>query len=385
MTQHVIQKLEELSEVLQRFERDALFIVADLDAYEASGAKHRLTPLLRDYTVELFGVTEPNPKIEHVQAGVTLLRRFPQALVLAIGGGTAIDTAKSICYCAAQPSGKLDLENADLLRLFGRVLPRTVPLVAVPTTAGTGSEATHFAVLYVDGIKHSIAHPSLTPDAVVLDATLTASLPPSVTASSGLDAVAQAIESLWSVYANDDSIAAAEKALHLGLKHIEAAVHRPTLVDREAMLQAANLAGLAINVSRTTAPHALSYSLTSRHGIPHGIAVAICLAPFLRFNGLATRSDVAHPGGIDSLRASIARIAAAFEVSPGAPYVMDQVAWRWKQLLDRLDCPTRLSECGIRYAEELEWIVRSINQQRLRNNPRVVSESDLQQIVHEMA
>jgi alcohol dehydrogenase class IV len=182
--------------------------------------------------------------------------------ILAIGGGSVIDLAKAVIYNCIESS-----------------LP--VPFFAVaPTTAGSGTEATHFAVLYKERKKISIVHPSLLPVFVILDPVLTYSLPAYQTAASGMDALAQAIESYWNVNATKESKEYAAEAILLWRDFFEKAVVSPEPINREKILFAAHLAGKAIDITRTTGPHALSYYLTANHTIPHGQAVALFLPMF---------------------------------------------------------------------------------------------------------
>ena len=184
-------------------------------------------------------------------------------------------------------------------------------MIAIPTTAGTGSEATHFAVVYVDGEKYSLAHPYLVPAYAVIDPLLTYSLPAGVTAASGLDAFCQAIESIWAVGATDVSHTFATEAARLAVQHLRAAVQNPTDTARAGMCRAAHLSGKAINISKTTAPHALSYVLTAEYGLAHGVAVALTLAPMLQYNAQVTAIDCADPRSAIAEETTMKRILVA--------------------------------------------------------------------------
>ena len=152
--------------------------------------------------------------------------------------------------------------------------------MCIPTTAGTGSEATHFAVIYVDGKKKSIASQQLLPDVVILDPQLTDNMPAYVSACSGFDALSQAIESYWSRAATPLSQLYAAMAIEVLLVELPQAVNSNSRLARDKMQMAANWAGKAINISKTTAPHAMSYVITQEFGIPHGHAVALTLGKF---------------------------------------------------------------------------------------------------------
>ena len=385
MSQEHFTQIEDIAIVLQRASPHQLFLVADPNAYVQSGAEKRLAPFLAHHQTRCFSDFEANPKIRDVEKALELFADDREATVIAIGGGTAIDIAKLVCCFSAQDTELLKSQAWRLASDTSRMAGKPRPLIAIPTTAGTGSEATSFAVLYVNQTKHSVSHPSLLPNVVIADPTLTHSLPPNITASTGLDAVSQAIESMWSIRSTEDSIALADQALKLGLSHLETAVLAPTPTSRAAMMQAAHLAGRAINISRTTAPHAMSYCMTIRHQVPHGMAVAAWVAPFMRFNARLDFDNVADPRGVPHVRSVLGRIAQAFQVDPQDDQALPLVAQQWELLLQRIGCPMRLSQWGITDAADRRVIARSVNQQRLANNPRAVNSGDLLEMVEEIA
>jgi len=211
-----------------------------------------------------FSDYAPNPRYEDVLAGVDLFEKEGCDFLVSLGGGSSIDVAKGINILQAA-------SETPTLRPFSRCLHMTIP-----TTAGTGSEATHFAVLYKDGQKLSIAHPDLVPEYVTLDAALLATLPDYHKKSAALDALCQSIESLWARDATPQSRGYAKESIRIIEEHLDAYLQgNPESAHK--MLQAAYLSGKAINIGKTTAAHAMSYGLSERFGIAHGHAVALCL------------------------------------------------------------------------------------------------------------
>lgn len=384
MTQQIFESLEDLARLIEENRWQRLVLIADEAAFEQSGARARLESILSSLPTRYFTQFECNPKIAHVAEGAKLLCEEPDAAVVAIGGGSAIDTAKLACLLAAQHQPILQGGESAIETLRSPTCGRRNSLVAIPTTAGTGSEATEFAVVYSGETKHSVLHSSLLPSAVILDPTLTYSLPSRITAASGLDALSQAIESMWSVKSTDQSIDVAEQALRLGLANIEGAVLTPDPTNRAAMMRAAHLAGCAINTSHTTAPHALSYAMSIRHGVPHGMAVAISIGQFMRYNCHATQSTLVDPRGIEHHRHVMRRIAAAFGVVLESPSLIDEVTARWQCLLKAIGCPTRLAEWNVLSAAERRHLANAVNRERLANNPRSINPNDLQQIISEI-
>ena len=366
--QHSLTKsIGEVSSILRSVQTDRLFLVVDEPAWQASGAKEALEPQFRQRATTWFTDFELNPKLEDVERGIEAYRECQPDLVIALGGGTAIDLAKLIGSLAVQAASARDIATGRAsIESTGK------SLMAIPTTAGTGSEATHFAVVYVDGEKYSVAHPSLLPRYAVVDSRLTASLPKRITAATGLDAFCQAIESMWSVAATEESMRYATDAVRLAFGNLVTATNSPTPETREAMSRASHLAGKAINITKTTAPHALSYALTSRHGVPHGMAVAITLTSMLAFNAEVTDEDCNDPRGADAVRDRIARILSGL----GTDNIEDASA-SIKSLLTQINCPTTFDSVGIQTSDELKYIVDSVNAERLSNNPRRASQSQL--------
>ncbi len=284
--------IAELERILNYSPQNRLFFVVDDSAYAASGANAVLEPRFHHHSIARFSGFELNPKLHDVERGVELYRSANPDMIIALGGGTAIDLSKSIRAVASQ-----DASAHAVVTGKAPIRESGPPLIAIPTTAGTGSEATHFAVVYIKNEKFSLAHPSLLPDYALVDPMLTHSLPSEMTAATGLDAFCQAIESIWAIGATDQSLGYAQQAVRLASEHLVSATCNPTRAARRGMAEASHLAGKAIDISKTTASHALSYPITSRYGIPHGMAVALSLSPMLAFNAEVTASDCSDPRG----------------------------------------------------------------------------------------
>jgi alcohol dehydrogenase class IV len=365
--------LGEVARIIERHSVRRLLFVVDEAAYMACGADAVLESTLRACVVAKFTGFELNPKIDDIDRGVEQSRQFDPEMVIALGGGTAIDLGKLIGTLALQSEAARDIVTGRAS--ISRSGP---PLIAIPTTAGTGSEATHFAVAYVDGDKYSVAHASLLPRYAIVDPRLTQSMPASVTAATGLDAFCQAIESIWAVGATDESIDYATGAAGYALGNLVQATTYPTPEARLGMCQAAHLAGKAINISKTTASHALSYPLTSQHNIPHGIAVALTLSPMLAYNAQVTDNDCADPRGAEHVLGRISMIVQLL----GAESVADACE-RIEKLVSDVGCPVSLAEAGIQGAEQLRHIISSVNAERMSNNPRKTSPEALLRLLRE--
>lgn len=362
--------VQQLKELLEDLNGQRIFFVADKPAFELSGAAEALEEYLNNYRVIWFSDFELNPKIEDAEQGIALFRDNLPDVVVGLGGGSAMDMAKLISGCGVQGGQPVDYITE------GRNLDQQPPpMIAIPTTSGTGSEATHFAVVYVNGQKFSLAHPFLLPDHALVDPRLTYSLPTRTTAACGLDALCQSVESVWAVGATDQSIEYALKGLQLALDHLEIAVNNPNPKARMAMARAAHLSGKAINISKTTAPHAVSYGITTGYQVPHGMAVALTLGTFLDYNYRVDKASCTDPRGPASVKRRIDRILKV--LGDGS---MEQAQSRLRSLLEDIDAPGRLREVGVQ-KNDLPDLASKVNVERLSNNPRSIDVEGLSNIL----
>jgi len=358
---------------LNAFNAQKIFLVMEKVSFTASGAKKYIDSITSRYEIETFSEFEQNPKLEDLLRGIEIFDKFHPDAVIAIGGGSVIDMAKMVNFFA---SNKID--PTEYIKSGEDNVVQDMPLIAVPTTSGTGSEATHFAVLYIDRVKYSIAEKVILPDVVIVDPALTRSLPPKITAATGMDALCQAIESYWCVNSTDESKSYAKQAMQLAIKNLERAVNSPDKKSRDAMAKSAHLAGKAINITKTTAPHAVSYPITSYFGVPHGHAVALTLPQFLVYNSQVTDEDVLDKRGVSYVRKNIEEITEILGYdSP------ENAANALNKLMGRIGLQTCLADLNIKTNHDLNIIVENgFNPQRVKNNPRIVTEQGLREILN---
>jgi len=266
-----------------------------------------------------FSDFTPNPLYESARTGARVLKKNQCDFIVAVGGGSSIDIAKCV-------------------KFYNKI---NVPLMAVPTTSGSGSEATHFAVIYKNGEKHSIANEGLLPDYVILHPDTLKTLPIYQKKCTMLDALCQSIESWWSKKATPESIGYSEKAIKLILNNMDSYLENKNTGNKN-MLAASNFAGKAINITTTTAPHAMSYKLTSLYGLPHGHAVALCLPKVWR--NMKNHDDIAKALGKQNCEEAVAF---------------------FEQLLQSLEILPPKNACS----DDLDILTSSVNTKRLRNNP----------------
>ena len=242
-------------------------------SYPFLSIKPQVDDILRDAIV--FNDFASNPLYEQVCKGVELFNANQCDTIVAVGGGSAIDVAKCIkLYCKM---------STDQLFLDQPYEDTGVKLVAIPTTAGTGSESTRYAVIYYQGKKQSVTHSSIIPDVAILEPSVLKTLPLYQKKCTMLDALCQGIESWWSVNSTDESKPISKKTVELIMANWRAYIFNNDEKAAAQIMTAANLAGQAICITQTTAAHAFSYKVTSLYGLPHGHAVAVCLPKIWKY------------------------------------------------------------------------------------------------------
>ncbi|MDY6246875.1 MAG: phosphonoacetaldehyde reductase [Succinivibrio sp.] len=302
-----------------------------------------------------FSDFKPNPSYESVVNGVNVFHKEKCENIIAIGGGSAIDVAKCIKLFSNMPS--------DINYLQQKIVKNDVPLVAVPTTAGSGSEATHFSVVYYKNEKQSVSDESCIPTAVFFDATVLETLPLNQKKATMMDALCHAIEAYWSVNATSESMQYSDDAIKIIINNYKDYLSGNNAVN-EAMLKASNLAGNAINIAKTTAGHAMSYKLTTVYNIPHGQAVALCLSQIWPYMFDYVSSNSVHSNSKENMMVIFSKIAKAMNCN-----LPEEAISRFQLLVKELE----LSVPKVNTTVDYEVLSSSVNTERLKNNPVVLS------------
>lgn len=365
----------ELPRILDELGYNKIFLVTGRKSFQSSGAETALASYLEKFCVTRFSDIDENPKIEQLEQGLQQFDEAEPGLIIGVGGGSVLDMAKLIKIFSGQAKPVLHyVEGRENLS------PVTLPLVAIPTTAGSGSQATHFAVLYVGKTKHSVADRCMLPDVSIVDANLLASVPKRIAASTGLDALNQGIESYWSIHSTTESMALASEAIDLAWKNLQKVVSQPDAEARQAMALAAHRAGEAINITKTTAPHAISYPITSYFGVPHGHAVGLILSAMFVYNASVTEDDCLDSRGAKYARDTMNEIATLM----GVETAVDAAA-AYDSLMDSLGLSRNFQALGIKTRDDLETIISNgFNPQRVNNNPRRVTATALREMLIEL-
>lgn len=321
----------------------------------------------RGINVKIKADLAVEPSYTQVQEVVNWYCESGADRILAIGGGSVMDTAKLVGVLAGSDYTVRDLlDNPALAK-------KQVKCTMVPTTAGTGAEATPNAIVAVpeDELKVGIVNPAMIADEVILDDTMIKNLPRPIAAATGIDALCHAIECYTSTKANPFSDTFALEAFDLIMNNIEAACDDPEAVEAKRAMQLAGFyAGIAITASGTTAVHALSYPLGGKFHVAHGVSNAILLMPVMRFNEPAIRE----------------RLAAAYDraMNAGATTVEEKsaaVIKRMGEIVEHLDIPTKLNRLGVEDADVEQLAAAGMTVQRLlQNNMRELTLDDARAI-----
>ena len=316
-----------------------------------------------------FDDFQPNPLYESVVKGVDLFHRNDCRAIIAVGGGSAMDVAKCIkLYSNMKPDDGTPERNY----LRQEIIPNEIPLLAVPTTAGTGSEATRYAVIYFEGAKQSVTDQSIIPGTVLMDSSALKTLPLYQKKSTMMDALCHAVESFWSVNSTPESKEYSSQAIRLILAGMQGYLANEDEANA-SMLLAANTAGKAINITQTTAGHAMCYKLTSLYGIAHGHAAAMVdvkLFPWM----LRNTDRCIDARGEEYLKGTFSRIADV--MGCGSP---ESAAGKMQEIFDKLE----LKKPEAR-EEDYKVLKASVNPVRLRNNPVELDGETIDLLYHEI-
>lgn len=317
--------------------------------------------------VEIFSDIRPNPTTDNVNDCVRLMREVDADFAVALGGGSPMDCCKAACAIARGD------DNIEPYHSLGKPISakEAIPMIAVTTTSGTASEVTNISVLtdINQNLKQPMNDPAMYPKIAVIDPELTLTVPPQVTASTGLDVLSHAIESYWSTLNQPICSACSIYAARLVFEWLEKAYTEPeNLTAREKMAEASIVAGVAFSHPRTTGSHACSFPLTNIYGIPHGEACAFTLDYFVKFNAKHADSD----GRLDVL-AKDCGFDSAYEMA-------DEISAMKK----RMGMRSRLSEIGCTSDEQIAELTKKSMSMLMKRNPIELSESDIGEMYNKL-
>ena len=343
-----------------------IFILCGKKSFETSGAE-KLFKKIKNKEIKYFYKKSEIPVLNELIEIIKEIRNFKPDLFLAIGGGAIIDYAKM--------ANVVDIKTnlAELIINYSYPFKdKYTKLAVIPTTAGSGAEVTSNAVIYVDGIKHSFESELLIPDNFFLIPEFLITAPNKIKASAGFDAIAQALESLVSKKSNNQSVDYATKSLKISINSYISFLNDPNLKNAAEMSIASNLAGKAINISKTTAPHAASYPFTSLFNISHGHAVGLFFESFFKFNfNNLNKSETSF-----DLKKRFELIFTLFNANDINDFNSKiSLIKKRAKLIDNLDT------LNIDIKKNSENIIKGINLLRLGNNPVRINGKDILKII----
>lgn len=341
---------------------------------------------------EIFSDVEPDPSFETINKGLNLMKEFKPDVIIAIGGGSPIDAAKGMWLFYEQPQADLEGLKLKFMDIRKRTykfpkLGKKSKLVAIPTTSGTGSEVTSFAVITdkVNNKKYPLADYELTPNVAIIDPDLVMSLPKDITADTGMDVLTHAIEAYVSVMASDYTDALAEKAIKLVFEHLATSYNDGTnKVSREKMHNASTIAGMAFTNSFLGINHSLAHKLGTIIHLPHGRINAILLPYVIKYNSQEPSKFVSFPKYehfiADSKYINIAKIL-DLDTSNGVDSLIDAI----EKLNKSLNIEKSFKECGINeqtYMSQVDEIAdAAFEDQCTTTNPRLPLVSELKELL----
>jgi 4-hydroxybutyrate dehydrogenase len=360
--------IQQLPEVLQEFDIHKPLLVTD-PVLKATDVYGTVEAVLRDAGTPfaLSANVRSNPPVEDVEGALAVYRAHRCDGVIGLGGGSTLDAAKVMRVLVGNegPLTRYDVQTGGNSQIAGP-LP---PMVAGPTTAGTGSEVGRCSVItdLARGRKFLVCHPQMMPAIAILDPELTVGLPPMLTAATGMDAFVHCLESLTAPIFHPMCDAIAEKGIELVAQYLERAVKHPDDIEARGYMMIAAMMGAVAFQKDLGVAHSLSHALSAVCGLPHGLANAICMVPAMKFNrevSAAHYARVARCFGIDTFHLSDLEAA-------------DQAIEAVADLNRRIGITQSLAELGVKEEQFPELVAKALVDPCHQTNPRPCSEEDL--------
>lgn len=337
-----------------------------------SGTINKITDKLVSASVTVFSEIVPDPPIELVVKGIEELNKVNPEVIVALGGGSAIDAAKAI----------MDFSK-NILSL------KNIEFIAIPTTSGTGSEVTSFSVITdkEKGVKYPLVSEKLIPNIAILDPELVKTVPPAITADTGMDVITHSLEAYVSTKANDFTDALAEKSLMLAFKYLEKAYKDGSNMEaREKMHNASCLAGIAFNSASLGINHSIAHTLGGKFHVPHGRTNAMLLPYVIEYNANIVGYDNKDYSLAAKKYHNIAKLLGlpSNNIRMGVKNLINLI----KTMEKNMKMPLNLKECGVdthKVAESLENIAESaLADACTPTNPRIPTKEDIMRIVEKV-
>lgn len=373
MQQKIIQGIASLPQIINEINCKKLFIVVD-SSYPFLNIKKDIETLGVEKI--LFSDFTSNPLYEQVCKGIDLLKAELCDSILAVGGGSAIDVAKCIKLAVLAKEGNSAL-IPPLVNTRVECDGSKIPFIAIPTTAGTGSESTHNAVMYYEGNKQTVTNDGVLPGFAILEPSVLKTLPLYQKKCTMMDALCQGIESWWSVNSTEESYEYSNKAIELIMNNWRKYIFENDDDAATKILLGANYGGRAINITATTAAHAMSYKITSLYNFPHGHAVAVCLPEIWKYmiGHMDKCLEKRGQGYLNSVFYDIAHTMGS--ETPTEAIVL------FRSMMKDMDLSYPTPDFNLR-PSDIEYLSSSVNPIRLKNNPIYLDETVIKMLYEEI-
>ena len=333
------------------------------------GTTDLIKDLLGNSLTTVFDEVESNPTFTSIEAALKKVRRYDFDNIIALGGGSALDTAKAVA--AIEASGNEDwfsYQSNRKIAYHDNYSPK--PIIAIATTAGTGSEVTKWGTIWDMNakVKHSIEHPLLYPEHAILDPDLTTTLPKYETTYCAFDAVSHAMEAIWNKNYNPISDIYAVKAISIIHEYLPQLINNLTNKTlRRHILQASLLAGLAFSNTKTGLAHSISYPITAHFGLPHGLACSLPLIPILKFNAIKSSDRI-------NIMAKAIK----------ADTTISSMEAELTKLFEKSGISLNLADYGIDESQAGVICDQAYTPERADNNISSINQDDIENIVHSL-
>ncbi len=358
---------KEINKYIVKNKTKKVFVLSGKNSYFKSGAKKFMHQILDKDNTLIYLKKSYFPELNELNKIISTINKFKPNLIIAIGGGSVIDYAKIANVLNRSNNIKKNIINSNF-----KDIKKNIKLIAIPTTAGSGAEVTPSAVIYINKIKYSVEDETIKPDFYFLIPELINNSSNKLKASAGFDAISQSLESIISLRSNSKSLDYAKQSLKYSLKHFIPFLKNPNFDNTSRMSIAANLSGCAISISKTTAPHALSYPFTSLFGISHGHAVSLTLEKFLKFNFEKMHLSKSK-FSLKKRYEIIFKLTKTKNISDLLNYL--------KRMKKQAKLQDNFADLGIDLNRDYSKLISGVNLLRLKNNPILIKQDDLKSIL----
>ena len=344
-----------------------IFFITGYNSFYKSGANKIFKNISKNKEVNFFFKKKYLPELQELKKIIKLINKFKPDLIIAVGGGCVLDYAKlaNVYFNEGNIEESVSKSKFNFKKKHSK-------LIAIPTTAGSGAEVTPFAVLYINKNKYSVENEFVKPDYYFIIPELIIKSKKILKASTGFDAIAQALESMISVKSNEKSLEFSKRSLKLSIPNYINFIKKPNIENTIKMCLAANLSGKAISIAKTNGPHAASYPFSAYYGIDHGHAVSLTINEFMLKYYLKSNYSITS----FDLKERFNSIFKLFKIKN--IYELDAML---KNIKNQAGLENNFKKLGINISRDYNKILSGVNDQRLKNCPIRIERNDLKSIL----